>query len=185
MRRDMKPLRHLLAIVALVCMAFSASAQDAEPKPKGVQFAWGASFTGQVDMTGHDMSTVGMDAYFGMKTAAIEIIGLGAGLNVPVSNSHRMLPIYAVVRTNFSTRPTLCFLDLRGGLSVNDYADDHTSTGAYMSGGVGINLAAGRNFTSHIIVGMAYYDRKKYTVNDKEVHPGSLGMAVLRLGISF
>lgn len=181
----MKRLRHLLCIVALMCMVFNVGAQESGRANKGVQFAWGASFTGQVDMSGHDMSTVGIEAYFGMKTTAIEIIGLGAGLNVPVSNSHRMLPIYAVVRTNFSSRPTLCFLDLRGGLSINDYDDDHTSAGAYMSGGVGINLASGRSFSSHIIVGFAYYDRKNYTIDDVEVHPGNLGMAVLRLGISF
>ncbi len=181
----MKALKHALLFAILICSPMASSAQTDNAPRRGMQFGWGASFTGQVDMSGHDMSSVGLDAYFGMKTAAVEIIGLGAGLNVPVSNSSRLLPIYAIVRTNFSTRPTLCFMDLRGGVSVNDYEHDHTDVGAYMSGGLGINLASGRSFTSHIIVGFSYFDRRKYTIDDVEYHPGNLCMATLRLGISF
>ena len=181
----MKHIAYVFLLAMIVGWPMAASGQIAEQGRHGVQFGWGAAFTGQVDLSGHDMSTAGIEAYFGMKTAAVDIIGLGAGLNMPVSNGHRMLPIFAIVRTNFATRPTLCFLDLRGGVSVNDYDDGHTNSGAYVSGGLGINLATGHNFSSHIIIGASYYDRKKYTVGDIEHYPGSLGMATLRLGISF
>ncbi len=187
MRYVMAIVRRILVVVMLACCSMAVQAQSSATADdrKGVQFAWGASFTGQVDLTGRDMSSAGMDAYFGMKTSAIEVFGIGVGLNVPVSNSRRTMPIYAIVRTNFTTRPTLCFMDVRGGISVNDYDDDYTKVGAYMSGGIGINLATGRRFSSHIIVGFAYYDRKMYKVGDVEHRPGNLGMATLRLGVSF
>lgn len=151
-----------------------------------VHFAWGVEITGNVDMTRNDMSSAAFDACFGMKTIGVPILGVGVGVNVPVSNSQRSVPIFAVVRTNFSKNPTLCFLDLRGGISVNYLENDKRQTGGYFSGGLGFNLASGKTFQSYLIVGYSFYERKNYIdPEDVSVELPSLHMATIRLGITF
>ncbi len=194
----MKP---LLAAVAVIFAIFAVSAQthdsvmpDTRPasdEQKGPRFAWGADLNSSIDLSQNDMSNIGIDTYFGVSLPAVEMLGVGVGANVPVSNSRYSYPIFAIVRTNFSTRPTLCFLDLRTGLSVNNRIDSHQQIGTYINAGVGIQLASTRSFRSHLILGYTFTSQGDFTKEDtaKEasaiIRGHDLHFATLRLGITF
>ena len=80
-----------------------------EDKSPMSHFCWGADLGGSIDMSGHDMSTIDIGANFGYKNDYLRLLGIGASLNMMVSNSNRSFPIYGIVRTNFMNRPSLCF----------------------------------------------------------------------------
>lgn len=172
----------LIAIIALVAFAGHASAQEASH----LRFAWGASLATSIDMTEGDMSNIGIEAYAGLKVPGVQILGFGSGMNVPVTNALRSIPLFIIARTNFRTRPSLLFMDARAGLAVNylDRTDGH-QTGAYGSLGLGIKLASNDKFQSHLIIAYTYMGRKDYYVADERVPLPDLHMATLRLGISF
>lgn len=176
--------RLIIAIFAALFCFGQGAAQS--PASEYVKFGWGASLTSSVDMTSSDMSSVGIDAYLGMKTAAVSILGFGTGINVPVSNSMRSIPVYFIARTSFVPRPALCFMDLRGGIAVNSLPrSDRHQTGGYGSVGLGIRLAASRKFQSHLIIGYSYYGRKPYEHETELINLKDLHMATIRLGVSF
>lgn len=172
----------IIAAALVGVAALQASAQEPSPRT-GV--AWGASLTSSIDMSGHDMSTVGMDAYVGMRAPLIQILGLGAGINVPVSNSMHTMPFYIMARSNFRHKPSLCFMEAKAGVSVNDIAENKKQTGAYASVGLGINLASSAKFSSHLTLAYSYFGRKDYADAAAIVKVPSLHMATLRLGLTF
>lgn len=178
-----------LALISLIAAVGISCEGQVPAAASGVRFAWGAAFDGEADMSGHDQSSVGMDGYFGMSVPGVQMLGVGVGVNVPVSNSQRRMPIYIIARTNFSTRPTLCFMDLRCGISVNDVTHEKWQTGEYASVGAGFNLASTSKFSSHLILSYSYYGRKDFDIATDEdpIHilAPSLHMVTLRLGISF
>lgn len=177
--------RLIIIAIAAVAAALGASAQEQEQEQAKIKFAWGASLVSSVDLSGHDMSTIGIDAYLGMKVPYVQMLGVGLGVNVPVSNSLRTFPIYMVARTNFRNRPSLCFLDVRGGISLNDVTDNTRKVGEYVSAGVGINLASSKKFSSHLILAYTFIGRHDFVLNDEPWTIHNLHMATLRLGISF
>lgn len=144
-------LRHFIVAAAVCVMSAGANAQTGN-------FAWGADAGGAIDLSGHDMSTLNLDAYFGYRGGVIEMAGLGAGLNIPVSNSRREFPVYGLVRSSFSSSPQPMFLEVRSGVVFNSHPDSDTDTRAdfYISPGVGFRLAFSRIFTSYIVVGYIY-----------------------------
>lgn len=150
-----------------------------------VGITWGASLEGSVDMSGNDMSNIGMEAYVGMHTVGVQMLGIGSGIYTPVSNSQRTIPLYAIVRTNFSSSPSLCFGDIRGGLAINFLEGDHTQADAYVSAGIGMNLASGRKYSSHLIIGYTLIGRGDYYNGLENIHLGDLHMVTARLGITF
>ncbi len=185
-------MKHLIAIIILaLSVTLSTSAQEAtEDTPKALRFAWGADLNSSVDLSQNDMTNIGIDAYFGISLPAVEMLGVGVGANVPVSNSRYSYPIFAILRTNFKTRPTLCFLDLRPGISVNNRIDSRQQTSAYISAGVGIQLASTRSFRSHLILGYTFTSQGDFTTtandgSDLVLHAPDLHFATLRLGITF
>lgn len=169
------------SLLLSVAACLPASAQEA----MGTKFAWGASLTTSADLTGNDLSTIGMDAYFGMQVPGIQLVGLGAGLNVPISESHRTMPVYLLVRSGFKRTHSLCFVDLRAGMSVNDSGSNNRRTGAYGSLGVGFNLASSRKFSSHLILAYSYFQGKEVMEEETLEKIPNLHMATLRLGITF
>ncbi len=174
----------LIGISAAAAGPATDAVATAQCRPRA--FAWGVELTGNVDMDCQDMSSIAFNAYFGMKAPTVPILGVGTGVNVPVSNSARSIPIFAVVRTNFTTHQSLCFLDMRGGLSVNYLENDKRQTGGYFSAGIGVNLARSSKFQSYLIVGYSFYERKNYLdADDATVELPSLHLATIRLGISF
>ncbi len=178
-----------IILCALACISIQSRAQE-EPQT-GVRFAWGAAFAGEVDMSGYDQSSIGMDGYFGMSVPGIQMLGLGIGMQVPVSDSQRRIPMFFIARTSFSTRPTLCFMDVRAGISSNDVGHEQWQTGEYASLGLGFNLARGKKFSSHLILSYSYYGRKPFHLDIGEyedplyIRIRDLHLVTLRLGLSF
>lgn len=153
-------------------------------------FTWGASLNGGVELGGNDMSTVGIDGVLGTRFSSIQLLGIGASLNMPVNNSNRMIPVYAVIQTNFSTHPTLCFLDARCGLSINyiQNEDRHTEahqTGFYGSAALGFNLAGNSSFQSYMTVGYSYFGRENIMLSNESLQIDDLHVITMRLGIRF
>lgn len=169
----------LLAIVVSIA-ALSAPAQQTKPR-----FAWGAEMASSIDMTATDMSALGFNAYFGMQAPLVQMLGIGAGVDIPVNNSMNSLPIFMIARSNFCNHSTLCFADLRAGISVNDVSNSNKQTGTYVSGGVGFNLAFSPKFKSYLILAYSFLGRKDYESGEQMVKVDNLHLVTIRFGVSF
>ena len=184
----MKPLVNLLTAAVMVLCAFGAGAavtpEEQFYSPK-TAFTWGADAGASIDMTGNDMSTVDFDIYFGMRRRWIEFLGVGVGADIMVTNSCRSFPLYAAFRTNFVNRPTIAFMDVRIGASLNYLEHNHQQTGLSGFAGVGFNLARGRRFSSHILVGYTYRERRHISSPEMEHDFGSLSCATVKIGVVF
>jgi len=174
-----------LIIAFFLITGLWAAAQENMDDYNATRFTWGASFGSDIDLTGNDMSDVSLDAYFGVRMPAVQVLGMGIGIDVPVSNSWRSYPVYLIMRTNFRKRPSLCFLDLRAGASVNLLEYDHKQTGTYASCGIGFQLASGSKFSSHLILSYTFTGRDDYKHGDECIKVDNLHMATMRIGISF
>ncbi len=119
-------------------------------------FTWGADLGTGIDMTTSDMTFVDLHAYLGYKSRAVRFAGIGAGINTMMNNSSRSYPVYAMLRTSFSAMPRLCFMDLRLGAAFNNFYEFKSQTDLYASVGLGITLASGRRFSSHLIIGYTF-----------------------------
>lgn len=171
-------MRLIYCFMALAIGCACASAQNS-------RFSWGADLGGAIDMTGNDMSTVNLGAYFGYSGHGINMAGIGAGINMMVNNSCRAIPVYAIVRTSFSSRPRVVFADMRGGVVINNLPGSVTRTGAYLSPGVGFNLARGKAFTSYLTVSYVYNGMRPFDDGDQHRDIEGLHLACVRLGICF
>lgn len=183
-------IKHLLRISALslamaVGLTNTASAESGAETDKGA-FAWGADAGGSIDMSANDMSSIDFTAYFGYKRGWINFAGVGAEIDIMLSNSCRSFPVYATLKTNFRNKPTLLFMDVRGGISVNYLPSDYSQSGAYCFAGLGINLARSKKFTSHIVIGYTYKQYSNFvTRNNEGVKMSDIHLASVRLGITF
>lgn len=127
-------------------------------------FAWGIDAGSAIDLTANDMTSINIHGYFGYKGSALRFLGVGAGINTMISNSSRAYPVYAMLRTSFSSQPQLCFMDVRAGVSFNNILTYPSQTDFYGSIGIGITLAHGRKFSSHIIVSYDFMPIRAYTL---------------------
>ena len=172
-------------------MIFSGiiSIHSAENAPREVtgwnHFAWGAEIGGGIDLTSHDMSSINLDAYLGYRNSWIDVLGIGAEVDMMVNNSVRSFPVYALFRTGFSRRPTLLFMDLSAGVVFNNVNNSSQQTGAYVSPGIGVNLAGGKTFQSYVTLSYVYNGMKPFDLGDRYVNIDPLSMACVRLGIRF
>ncbi|MDE6051077.1 MAG: hypothetical protein K2G08_05280 [Paramuribaculum sp.] len=148
-------------------------------------FAWVAEIGGGIDLTSHDMSSINLDAYLGYRNSWIDVLGIGAEVDMMVNNSVRSFPVYALFRTGFSRRPTLLFMDLRAGVVFNNVNNSSQQTGAYVSPGIGVNLAGGKTFQSYVTLSYVYNGMKPFDLGDRYVNIDPLSMACVRLGIRF
>lgn len=119
-------------------------------------FSWGVDLGTGVDMTANDMSFFSIHAYLGYKSNVLRFLGVGTGMDIMMNNPSRSYPLYAMLRTSFSNRPRLCFLDMRAGVSFNSMFDYKSQTGFYGTLGFGFVLAKGKSFSSHIIIGYTF-----------------------------
>ena len=176
-------MKRIFCLIAILVATVGVYAAETERPSQG--FSWGADLGGAIDMTGNDMSTINLDAYFGYRAPLIDILGIGAGINMMVNNSNRSFPVYAIFRSSFRYRPSLCFLDLRGGLVFNNVGSSTSRSQLYLSPGVGINLARGSHFTSYITVSYVYNGMRPYEDGERFHDIDGLHMACVRVGISF
>lgn len=152
------------------------------PAPAMRHFTWGVAAGSGIDVTSHDMSTINIDAFFGYKGGAIDVAGIGAGIDVNISNSGRFFPVYAIFRTSFRSAPSICFFDLRGGVAFDNMPNNHNQTTPYINPGVGFNLARSDKFRSYLIIGYAWNGLKSY--DDTVINHG-ISYFSARIGISF
>lgn len=152
--------------------------------PRG-HFAWGVDVGAAVDMTSNDMTFVDIQGYFGYRSNFIRMLGVGAGINMMLSNSSRSYPVFAMFRTSFSSQPRLSFLDLRAGCAFNSIDTYKSQTDFYGSIGWGITLASSRTFTSHIILSYVYLPLSDVITETGTHHMPDLHYATIRLGASF
>lgn len=148
-----------------------------------VHFTWGADAGGSVDLSHNDMSAMCFAAYFGMRYRMFDIIGVGAGVDIMISNSGRQFPLFGIVRTSFSSSPKILFLEARVGPSICYLENDHKETVVYGNVSLGFNLARNTKFDSYITVGYEITERKAQPdFGRKKSH---IQGAVIRLGVAF
>lgn len=156
-----------------------------ETSPAPSHFVWGADLGSSIDMSGQDLTAIDLDAHFGYKGDYIRFAGLGAGIRMMVSNSSRCYPVYAMFRSSFTCNPSLCFAQLKLGVSFNNFYTDTYQRDFYGSLGLGFTLATGRSFSSHIVLSYDYMPvRRKYV--PEAVSPLSdIHYATISIGVSF
>jgi len=167
--------KRLAALTIAVASIASATATDNKSAAETLHhFAWGADIATSIDMTGNDMSTFDLNAAFGYKNAAVHMAGAGAGLHIAVNNDTRMFPVYGIVRTCFTRRPSRCFMEAKAGYSFNTMPDSSSDNGIYGSLGLGVNLAMGVNFRSFIIAAYTYSELPK----SHDIHAVTIGIGI-------
>lgn len=175
----------LLAAATLLAPGAQASEAATENITGWNHFVWGAEVGGAIDLTSNNLSSINLDAYFGYKNSWINAVGVGASVNMMVSNSVRSFPVYGIFRTDFSSKPRLLFMDMRGGIAINNISHGTSQTSLYLSPGVGINLARGKSFCSYLTLSYVYNGLKQFDLGDRTCDVDGLSMACLRIGISF
>lgn len=180
----MKRIYLLLAILALSISAHAAQPTAATEKIK-VTFAWGGDAGASIDMSGNDMSSIDIALAFGLKRGWINFLGVCAQADFAVSNSCRSFPLFLLFRTNFTDRPTRVFWELKGGASLNYLEHNHRQTGAYGSTGVGIRLASGKSFSSHLVLAYTFLQRRRIVGAEMTHNFTDLHFASVRIGVTF
>lgn len=148
-------------------------------------FSWGIDVGASIDLSGENMSTFDAETYFGYKGAWIRTAALGIGMHKAFGNPYTFIPIYAMVRTSFRSKPSLFFLELKCGYSFNTLSDSGSFGGAYGALGVGINLAMSKSFRSHIVLAYSYFTLHNATDMEIPYKGDNISSAVLKFGISF
>lgn len=160
-------------------------------KPAGTKavkgFAWGADIGSLIDMTGNDMSALDLNAYFGYTAPYIRMLGVGASIDAMVSSNSTSYPVYVIFRTDFASKPQLCFGETRVGVSFSNIDNLPRQVSPCASIGVGVTLASGKTFSSHIILSYCYTKLDDVQVEEtgqvRKLH--DLQYASLRIGIAF
>lgn len=163
---------------------------DAPPEKSGVEpikhFSWGIDAGSAIDMTGNDMSAIGISACFGYSGPYLRFAGIGAAIDMMVSSSSSSYPVFAMIRTDFRRQHQLCFLEARGGVAFTNINNFATQTTPYGSIGVGVTLAKGRTFSSHILLSYNYTKLNDITVDEgATIRIHDLQYASIKIGIAF
>lgn len=146
----------LMIIVAAMASILPIKSTAETPASERGSFAWGAEVGPGIDMGGDDMSTLNVHARIGYRKGWIKFVGLGAGIDVMMSNSSRSVPVYAIIQSSFSSKPKLLFGEIKVGCAYNQTPGVADGTSFYLSPGLGITLARGNRFSSHLVLSYAY-----------------------------
>lgn len=149
-------------------------------------FTWGADLGASLDLTANDMSTFDLDFILGYKNSLFKTLGVGVGIHRTVQSGDNFIPVYALIRTSFTSRPSLLFLNVRLGYSFNTIEDSPTF-GDYNAGfGCGINLSQGKKAKTYIILGVAYrYFNENHRDYVARLDTQSVWLAQLQFGVNF
>ncbi|MBD5310467.1 MAG: hypothetical protein HDS10_08635 [Bacteroides sp.] len=181
-----------IAASILLLSSFSSFAEERESLfPErgkdliGSHFTWGAEVGTSIDVSGYDTSTFNIDALLGYKSDYFRILGFGAGIHRALGTGDNFIPLYAVLRTSFSSQPRLFFMSLKTGYSFNTIKNSATFGDINASLGAGINLAISKRFKSHIILAYEFRHfnskhREKYSLEAEDI-----SLATLTFGVNF
>lgn len=143
--------------------------------------ALGAELGANIDLSGTESSCFDIDIYAGYRKGIIQCAGVGVGIHPSFAHSRMFIPVYALFRCNLKEGKSLCFVDVKAGLSINELTDTNHNTGLYASGGIGFNLASTRKLKTYAIVGYNYTQIEPFLMyNTHALH----GVAI-RIGITF
>ena len=182
-------MKHFITLV--IAFATILTCHAAKPAAVSTQsafmkhFAWGIDVGSSIDLSGNDLSSIDISAYFGYKNAILRTLGIGVDLRNSLGNSHTMIPVYAMLRTNFSSSVTLCFADIRSGYSFNTLNTADKSNGLFLSAGLGFNLYTSASVKSHIILSYSFNELKPdYSLGfPRFTH--SLSAMSVKIGVNF
>lgn len=187
----MKRLGIAIIIVLLASIGFSAEARkvkEKKPTPPSLfmrHFAWGVDVGSSIDVSGNDLSSIDISAYFGYKNSIIRTLGAGVDIRNSLGNSHTMIPVYAMIRTDFSTTPSLCFLESRIGHSFNTLNATTEENGLFFSFGVGFNLFTSSTVKSHIVLCYTYNELNPDNLLEYTRFKHNLSAMSIRIGVNF
>ena len=196
---------HIAILVATIISAQPVVAQDIELKqnaPSGLPrthtatndavvieqinaptkpFAFGVEAGATMDFSDTESSHYDIDIYGGYRKGIIQTLGLGIGLHPSFSNDRTFIPIYAIFRCNFKEGYSLCFADVKAGMSINELSSTAHNTGVYASAGIGFNLLQNRRLKIHAIASYSYTQIIPFDIYSSDALHG----ASIRLGITF
>ena len=182
-------MKHIITIVIAITAILTCHA--AKPTAVSTQsafmkhFAWGIDVGSSIDLSGNDLSSIDISAYFGYKNAILRTLGIGVDLRNSLGNSHTMIPVYAMLRTNFSSSVTLCFADIRSGYSFNTLNTADKSNGLFLSAGLGFNLYTSASVKSHIILSYSFNELKPDDSLGFPRFTHSLSAMSVKIGVNF
>lgn len=181
----MRHIARVLLIFAITIVstltAFAAGNTSSSPSRK---FTWGAEAGTGIDMGGDNMSTLNLRATVAYSGPYLELAGIGAGVDMVMSNSTRTFPIYAIVRSSFARAPKLLFAELRGGIAVSQVPSFADQTKPFIQPGVGIHLATGATFSSYLTLSYTYNGFSFYGDKADTLIRG-LNLATIAIGVTF
>lgn len=175
----------IIAIAALLAPIHTIAGNFGKPSaPIPTGFTWGGDFGSSIDMTSNGMSSIDANMYFGYKNSVFRTVGIGAGIQSSLGNPNTFYPIFAIMRTNFTGRPSLCFMELKGGYSFNSIHNQNQK-GMYASIGLGFNLYTSEKLRSHIILAYNFFDVEPYDAHGTLNRMENLHCMSVRIGVSF
>ena len=144
-------------------------------------FAFGVEAGATMDFSGTESSHFDIDIYGGYRKGVIQTLGMGIGFHPTLSHNRTLIPIYILFRCNFKERQSLCFADIKAGMSINELSNDTHNTGLFTSAGIGFNLLHNHRFKIHAIVGYNYTQIVPFGIYTHNALHG----ASIRIGITF
>ena len=148
-------------------------------------FTWGAEFGTSIDMSGYDSSTFNIDAMVGYRNSYFNLLGFGAGVHRSMGLGDNYIPIYAIMRTDFSKTKKLIFMNLKVGYSFNTIGDAPTFGDVNCSLGAGINLATGKTYQSYLILGYEFRHYNKRNQSKADVKIDDVSLVSISFGVNF
>ncbi len=147
--------------------------------------ALGAEIGANIDLSGTESSCFDIDVYAGYRKGMIQCAGLGIGIHPSFAHSRMFIPVYALFRCNLTPNKSLCFVDVKAGLSINELTREKHNTGAYVFGGIGFNLASTRRINTYAILGYSFTQISPFIENDTHYNGNGIHAVSIRIGITF
>lgn len=149
-------------------------------------FVWGADLGSSIDLTGHDLSTFDLDLLAGYRNKYIKMVGMGIGFHRTVQGGSNFIPIYALIRTSFTSRPSLLFFHGRIGYSFNTIEHSPMFGDFSSTIGLGINLSQSRKVNTYFVIsGGARYYNKRHQSEIEKIDTRYIWIAQLQFGVNF
>lgn len=186
MTKGMKQaIQYAALCVVMLCMTVGAAAADNDAAGgTKTEFTWGAAMGGSTDLTCGDMSTIDFEMSAGLRRGWISFLGAGVEADIMVGNSNRSFPFFAELRTSFTERPTVVFMDVKMGACLN-YIENIQQTGLYSFAGAGFNLAHTEKVSSYITVGYTFRQRRNINTSETTIACPDLHYATVKFGVCF
>lgn len=185
MKLDRSSLPFVTGILLFALSVLCAPAARADKNIDSSHFVWGVEIGSSIDVSGYDTSTIDADLLAGYKGGIIRTLGIGTGIHRAFGTDNTFVPVYALFRSSFSTRPRLCFLHLQVGYSFNTLGSAPTFGDSTATVGIGFNLGHSRRYMSHIILG---YGFRHFDVKHREltnIPTDNVQLAQLVFGLTF